>query len=41
MEYFIICHQHETRFEKIEADKTQQISVKTEVFFLRSELQHS
>ena len=30
---FIICHQHQTRSGKIKANKTQQISVKTQVFF--------
>ena len=37
---FIICHQHQTRYGKIKASKTQQISVKTQVFFDKSELQH-
>ena len=29
---FIICHQHQTRSGKIKASKTQQISIKTQVF---------
>ena len=37
---FIICHQHETRSGKINANKTKQISVKT-FFFVRAELQHT
>ena len=37
---FIICHQHQTRSGKIKANKTQQISVKTQVFFVNTELQH-
>ena len=36
----IICHQHQTRSGKIKANKTQQTSVKTEVFFLKTALQH-
>ena len=28
---FIICHQHQTRFGKIKANKTQQIPVKIQV----------
>ena len=39
MEYFFIkWHQHQTRSEKIKANKTQQISVKTQVFFVKIEL---
>ena len=38
--YFIICHQHQTRSGKIKANKTQQISVKTQVFFVKTELRH-
>ena len=30
---FIICHHHQTRYGKIKANKTQQISVKTHKFF--------
>ena len=37
---FIICHQHQRRTGKIKANKTKQISVKTEVFFVNTELQH-
>ena len=33
---FIICHQHQTRSAKIKANKTQQISIKTQVFFLKN-----
>ena len=33
---FIICHKHQTRSEKIKAYKTQQISVKTQVFFCKN-----
>ena len=36
---FIICHQHQTRSGKIKANKTQQISVITQVFFVKTELQ--
>ena len=35
---FIICHQHQTRSGKIKTIKTQQISVKTQVFFATTEL---
>ena len=37
--FFIIfvLHQHQTRSGKIKANKTQQISVKTQVFFVKSE----
>ena len=35
---FIICHQHQARSGKIKANKTQQISVKTQVFFVKTEL---
>ena len=37
---FIICHQHQTRSMKIKANKTQQIPLKTQVFFVKTELQH-
>ena len=30
---FFICYQHQTRSGKIKANKTQQISVKTQAFF--------
>ena len=38
--YFIICHQHQSRSGKIKANKTQQISVTTQVSFVKTELQH-
>ena len=34
---FVIWHQHQTRSEKIKANKTQQMSAKTQVFFVKSE----
>ena len=37
---FTICHQHEARSGKIKANKTHQISVKTQVFFVKTQLQH-
>ena len=37
---FIICHQHQARSGKIKTKKTQQISVKTQVFFVKIELPH-
>ena len=37
---FIICHQNQTRSGKIEAKKLQQILVKTQVFFVKTALQH-
>ena len=37
---FIICHQHQTRSEKVRANKTQHISVKAQVFFVKTELQY-
>ena len=40
MEYYIKCHQHQTKSGKINANKTQQISVKTQTFFVKTELQH-
>ena len=40
MEYYIKCHQHQTRSGKIKANKTQQISVKTQVFFVKIELRY-
>ena len=36
---FIIWHQHQTRSGKIKANKTEQISVKTQVLFVKTELQ--
>ena len=33
---FIICHQHQTRSGKIKTNKTQQILVKTQVFFCKN-----
>ena len=36
----IICHQHQARSGKIKANKTHQISVKTQVFFAKTQLQH-
>ena len=30
---FIICYQHQTRSGKVKAKKTQQMSVRTQVFF--------
>ena len=33
---FIICHQHQTIYGKIKTNKTQEISVKTQVFFRKS-----
>ena len=38
--YFIICHQHQARPGKIKPKKTQQILVKTQVFFVKAEIQH-
>ena len=35
-----ICHQHQIRSGKTKANKTQQISVKRKVFFVKTELQH-
>ena len=37
---FIICHQHQTRSGKIKNNKTHQILVKTQVFFVKTELRH-
>ena len=37
---FIVCHQRQTKSGKIKANNTQQISVKTQVFFVKTELQH-
>ena len=37
---FILCHQHQTRSGKIKTDKTQQISVKTQVFFVKTKLRY-
>ena len=40
MEYFIIWHQHQTRSGKIKTNKTQQISIKTQISFVKTELRH-
>ena len=37
---FIICHQHQARSGKIKANKMQRILVKTQVFFVKTELQY-
>ena len=37
---FIIWHQYQTRSRRIKPNKTQQISVKTQVFFVKTELGH-
>ena len=37
---FIIWHQHQTRSGKIKTNKTQQISIKTQGFFVKTELRH-
>ena len=37
---FNICHRHQIRSGKIKNNKTQQISVKTQVFFVKAELLH-
>ena len=37
---FIIFQQHQRRSAKIKANKTQQMLVKTQVFFVKTELQH-
>ena len=37
---FIICHHQQTRSGKIKTNKIQQISVKTENFFIKIELRH-
>ena len=37
---FIIWHQRQTRSAKIKTNKTQQISIKTQVFFVKTELRH-
>ena len=37
---FILCHQHRTISGKIKTSKTQQIPVKTQVFFVKTELRH-
>ena len=39
MEY-LFYYMHHTRSVKIKANKTQKISVKTQVFFVKTELQH-
>ena len=36
---FIKWHQNQTRSWRVKANKTQQISVKTQVFFVKTELQ--
>ena len=33
---FITCHKHQTRSGKTKANKTQQISVRTQVFFVKT-----
>ena len=33
---FILCHQFQIRSGKIKANKTQQVSVKTQVFFIKT-----
>ena len=38
---FIKWHQHQTRCQKTKTNKTQQISVKTQVFLVKTELQHT
>ena len=37
----IKCHKHQTRSGKIKTKKTQQILVKTQAFFVKTELQHN
>ena len=37
---FIICHQQQIISGKIKANKTKKISVTTQVFFAKTELQH-
>ena len=37
---FTICHQHQTKSGKLKANKTQQILVKTQLLFVKAELQH-
>ena len=37
---FIICYQHQTKSGKIKTNKTHQISTKTQVFFVKTELRH-
>ena len=37
---FIIWHQHQTRWGKIKTNKTLHILVKTQVFFVKTELHH-
>ena len=36
---FITWHKHQTRYRKINANKTHQMSVKTQVLFVKTELQ--
>ena len=38
---FILCHQHQTRSGKVKANKTKQISVTTQFFSVKTELQHT
>ena len=40
MEYLFYYMQHQTRFGKIKTNKTQQILVKTQAFFVKTELRH-
>ena len=40
MKYFIICYQQQTRPAKIKINKIQRISVKTQGFFVKTELRH-
>ena len=37
---FIVYHQHQTRSGKIKTNETQQISVKTQVYFVKTNLRH-
>ena len=37
---FTICHQHQTRSGKIKTNKIQKMLVKTQGFFVKTELQH-
>ena len=38
---FIFSHQHQTRSGKVKANKTKQISVTTQFFSVKTELQHT
>ena len=40
MEYLFYYKQHQSRYGKIKTSKTQQISVNTQGFFLKTELRH-